>query len=192
MSFKKNERTRILNDNELRLVYQRAKEFPYPYGPIVQLIILTGQRRTETASLNRNWIEGDCVVYPQGFTKNKREHRIPLPAQAMELLNSLPEAGELYFPSRTSDEKPFNGWGKSKINFDEPFYVAPYTLHDLRRTYSSKMAELGTLLHVTEKLLNHISGSISGIAAVYNRYSYMEEMREAVENYDRFLNGLLR
>lgn len=190
MSFKAKERTRILNDSELRVVYQRALEFPYPYGPIIQLIIHTGQRRTEIASLRRNWIEHDCIVYPEGFTKNKREHRIPISGTVQKLITLLPEMSDLYFPSRHDDEKPFNGWGKCKVNFDKELGIAPYTLHDLRRTYSSKMAELGTPIHVTEKLLNHISGTISGVAAVYNRYSYMEEMFEAAKQYENFLSGL--
>ena len=190
MSFKTKERTRILNENELRAVYQRALEFPYPYGPIVQLIIHTGQRRTEIASLRRSWIENDCIVYPEGFTKNKREHRIPISGTVQKLLTSLPEMSDLYFASRHDDEKPFNGWGKCKANFDKELGIAPYTLHDLRRTYSSKMAELGTPIHVTEKLLNHISGTISGVAAVYNRYSYMEEMCEAVEQHCEYVDSL--
>ncbi len=175
MSFKTQQRTRILNDNELKSVLQRAQQYPYPYGTIVQLIIHTGQRRTEIASIRRSWVEDDCIVFPEGFTKNKREHRIPISKTAQKLLNSIPETSDLYFPSRINDEKPFNGWGKCKAKFDKGLDIAPYTLHDLRRTYSSKMAELGTPIHVTEKLLNHVSGTISGVAAVYNRYSYMEE-----------------
>jgi len=52
-------------------------------------------------------------------------------------------------------------------------------------------ARLGTILHVTEKLLNHILGSISGVAAIYNRHSYIEEMKEATDQYDSYLTELL-
>ena len=93
-------------------------------------------------------------------------------------------------PSRYSDEKPFNGWGKAKEVFDHPLSFSDYTLHDLRRTYSSTMAKLGVPIHVTEKLLNHVSGSISGVAAVYNRHSYWDEMREAVAAYDDYISKL--
>lgn len=65
--------------------------------------------------------------------------------------------------------------------------VTNYTLHDLRRTYSTNMARLGVPIHVTEKLLNHVSGTVSGIAAVYNRYSYADEMREATLKFEAFV-----
>jgi len=197
MSHRTTPRDRVLSDQELKAVYHRAQEFEYPFGPIVQLIILTGQRRSEIAALRRSWIQDDCLAFPEGFTKNKRAHRIPLARSALELIATLPELDDLLFPSRTGNDKPFNGWGKCKSRFDnpkdrEPLDVAPYTLHDLRRTFSSNMAQLGTPIHVTEKLLNHVSGTLSGIAAVYNRYSYMDEMRQAVEQYDRYLVELMR
>ena len=93
-------------------------------------------------------------------------------------------------PSRYKDDRPFNGWPKAKRQFDKPLKITPYTLHDLRRTYSSNLARLGVPIHVTEKLLNHVSGTLSGIAAVYNRHTYLPEMREAVTELERSLEGL--
>jgi len=191
ISHKSEPRNRLLSEDELRAVYQRATEYGFPYGPIVQLLILTGQRRGEIAGLRWSWIQDDEIVFPRGFTKNKREHRIPIGKQTLELLNSLPEGPDLIFPSRISGEKPFNGWGKAKQTFDEEIDVFNYTLHDLRRTYSSSMAKLGVPIHVTEKLLNHVSGTVSGIAAVYNRHTYMEEMRDAVMRFDEHLIELV-
>lgn len=193
LSFKNRSRNRILDQLELGAVIKRAKEFEYPFGPIVLLIILTGQRRSEIAALRRSWIKGDCIHFPEGFTKNKLVHRIPLSNTALELIRSLPNTGDMVFPSRMDDKKPFNGWGKCKHRFDnprdqEPILSTPYTLHDLRRTFSSNMAQLGVPIHVTEKLLNHVSGSLGGVAAIYNRYSYITEMKEAVEQYDTYLS----
>lgn len=184
MSHKQNTRDRILSNEELNKVYQRTKGFEYPFGPIVQLIILTGQRRSEIAELRRSWIIESQIVFPVGFTKNKRVHRIPLSKSAKTLLEELPNLGDLFFPSRLDNEKPFNGWGKCKKRFDQAIDVAPYTLHDLRRTFSSNMAQLNVPIHVTEKILNHISGTVSGVSAVYNRYSYMDEMVDAMNKYD--------
>lgn len=183
-------RDRVLDENELKAVYLRSLESPYPYGPIVQLIILTGQRRSEIVALRRSWIEEDTVVFPQGFTKNKREHRLPLPPTAQTLIHGLPETGDLLFPSRTNPVSPFNGWGKCKVRFDEPLRIEPYTLHDLRRTFSSNMAMLDVPIQVTEKILNHISGTISGVAAVYNRYSYRDEMKAALTEYEQYIAKL--
>ena len=58
-------------------------------------------------------------------------------------------------------------------------------MHDLRRTFATNLAALGTPIHVTEKLLNHVSGSVSGVAAIYNRHAYMDEMRVAIVNWEK-------
>ena len=191
LSFNSQPRSRVLSDNELRIVWQRAEGYGYPYGRIMQLLILTGQRRGEVAALRRSWIEGDEIVFPQGFTKNKREHFVPIGPMVQEVIGALPEGSDLLFPSRLSTEAPFNGWSKAKRSFDRSIDVTNYTLHDLRRTYSSNMARLGVQIHVTEKLLNHVSGTISGIAAVYNRHSYRREMREAVAEYEAHIANLV-
>lgn len=191
LSFATPARSHILSDADLAAVWGRAGVIGYPYGSITQLLILTGQRRGEIASLRRSWIEDDLAVFPAGFTKNKREHRLPLSPMAQKVLGGLPETSDLYFPARGVADRAFNGWGKSKQRFDKALEVAPYTLHDLRRTFSSNMARLGAPIHVTEKLLNHISGTVSGVAAVYNRYSYLDEMRLAVSQHDDHLAKLL-
>ena len=191
LSFQTTSRSRVLSDDELRAVWQQAASFGYPYGTIVQLLILTGQRKGEIAHLRRSWIGGGEIVFPAGFTKNKREHRLPLGKWAEALIAPLPETADLFFPSRISDEKPFNGWSKCKRRFDQEIEVSPYTLHDLRRTFSSKHAQIGTPIHVTEKLLNHASGTVSGVAAIYNRHTYADEMRVATEAYEAHLAKLM-
>jgi integrase len=191
MSFKVATRSNILSDIDLAAVLKRATDFGYPFGTIVEMLILTGQRRGEIASLRKSWIEDDLIVLPAGFTKNKREHRLPISPRVRRLLDSIPGDSDLYFPARGVEDRPFNGWGKTKERFDEPLNIAPYTLHDLRRTFSSNMARIGTPIQVTEKLLNHISGTVSGVAAVYNRYSYLDEMREALARHDEFLENIL-
>ncbi len=195
MRFPAPSRTRTLSDDELRAVWQRADDVGCPYGTILKLLILTGQRRGEIAGLHRSWIEGGYITFPKGYTKNKREHRIPIGPWALEIIASIPakpdSGAELLFPARGKPSMPFNGWSKAKQHFDADISIAPYTLHDLRRTFSSKMAELGTPIHVTEKLLNHISGSFSGVAGIYNRYTYLPEMRKALEAYEAHLKALL-
>lgn len=190
LTFRSTTRSNVLSDTDLKAVYHRAIATGYPYGSIVQLLILTGQRRGEIAALRRSWIEDELIVFPAGFTKNKREHRCPLSPLAQALIKSLPDIGDMLFPARGVPDHPFNGWGKSKERFDKPLEVAAYTLHDLRRTFSSNLARLGTPIHVTEKLLNHVSGTVSGVAAIYNRYSYLDEMRAALALHDEHLAKL--
>lgn len=85
----------------------------------------------------------------------------------------------------------FNGWGKPKAELDQELGIAHWTLHDLRRTFSSNMAALGVPQVVVEKLLNHVSGGTqSPIAQVYNRHAYMDEMREAILQWETYLNTL--
>jgi integrase len=137
LSFATATRSRVLTDDELRKVWQRAIQVGFPYGRIIQLLILTGQRRGEVAALRRSWIESEEIVFPTGFTKNKREHRLPIGPTARATVASIDGEGDLLFPARGQTDRPFNGWSKCKRIFDHPLGIAPYTLHDLRRTFSS-------------------------------------------------------
>lgn len=183
-------RERILSIEELREIIVTAREHPWPYGPIVELLVYTGQRRGEIGALKWEWIDQSerTITWPSTFTKNHRTHVLPYGERVAAILETLPQASDYVFPGRTETALHFNGWGKCKQAFDAKLEdVEPYVLHDLRRTYSSTMAELGTPIHVTEKLLNHVSGTISGVAAVYNRHSYLREMRAAVGRFEGYL-----
>ncbi len=171
-----NQKDRILNDEELRKVYLAAQTIEQPFGTIVQLLILTGLRRGEVVALLPEWIS-DVITIPSSHTKNGREHNLPCGDLTKPLLAKLPLT--------------FNGWNKSKKRLDELLSIDHYTLHDLRRTFASNHARLGTPIHVTEKMLNHVSGSFSGVAGIYNRYSYMDEMREACLKYETWLEQLI-
>jgi integrase len=191
-------RERVLTGEELAAVYTAARDYPYPFGPIVALLVLTGQRRGEVAALRWEWIDTDqrMITVPSSITKNKRAHRFPYGDSVAAVLANLPELNEYVFPSsrghvRHQPTTVFNGWSNAKVAFDQRLeHVAPYTLPDLRRTFSSNLAALGTPIHVTEKLLNHVSGTLGGVAAIYNRHTYIDEMREAINAYEKHLNSL--
>ncbi|MEM9476982.1 MAG: tyrosine-type recombinase/integrase [Pseudomonadota bacterium] len=138
MTFKSKPRERVLSDEELAAVWHRAEGFGYPYGRIVQLLILTGQRKGEIVGLRRSWIENGRIVYPSAFVKNERTHTIPLGSQAIELIEAQSGETDLLFPSRFDEEKPFNGFSKCKKAFDQEVEIQPYTLHDLRRTFAAR------------------------------------------------------
>jgi len=160
-------RSRTLSDEELSKVWHALKDDIYSH--VVKLLILTGCRKNEIQHLT---LEGDIATLPSKRAKNKREHVFPLPAAALPLLDR---------------PLPFHGWSKSKARLDNASGVTGWTLHDLRRTYATIHAKIGTLPHITERLLNHASGTISGVAAVYNRYHYFDEMKVAVTAYERHL-----
>jgi len=191
MTFKTKPRERVLSDEELAAVWKRAEAFGYPFGRIVQLLILTGQRKGEIVGLRRSWIEDGRIVYPSEFVKNERMHTVPLGPKAQELMDAIGGKTDLLFPSRFDNESPFNGFSKCKKAFDKELEIEPYTLHDLRRTFSSNMAKLGTPIHITERILNHVSGTISGVAAVYNRHAYLDEMTDAFAQYEQNLFELI-
>ncbi len=159
-------RYRVLTDDELAKVWKRAKEIGHPYGTIVQLLILTGQRSGETAALRWEWIGEDTITIPAGVTKNARATTIPMGTMARQIIAGVPRLGSLLFPARGYADKPFVSFGVRKIALDT-CGVKGFTHHDIRRTFATNMARLGVRLEVTEKLLNHVSGSLGGIVGVY-------------------------
>jgi integrase len=186
-------RDRVLSDQELATIFRAARGHPYPFGSIITLLIVTGQRRGEIAALEWDWIDKQdrTIALPGSLTKNSHAHVFPIGELALAVLEAVPQMGPYVFPSRVESGTIFKGWGKCKTRFDaELESVESYTLHDLRRTFASTLAKLGTPIHVTEKLLNHISGTVSGVAAIYNRHSYMDEMREAIAAYKAHLANL--
>ena len=191
IKFGSNVRTRVLSEQELKTVLLRAAEIPFPFGPIVQLLLLTGQRRSEVGQLRRSWIADDMLVLPEGFAKNKREHRLPLTPLVRNVLDQIPSDSDYLFPAATNLDKPFSGWAWHKAKFDEVLEdVEAYRLHDLRRTFATVHAKIGTPIHVTERLLNHVTGAVSGVAAVYNQHSYLPEMKAAQVEYERYILDL--
>jgi integrase len=191
-------RSRVLTDKELKVVLTQARSDIGAYGKIVELLILTGQRRGEIAALQWKWIDETdrTITFPPSITKNKREHVIPYGPMVADVLKKIPRTSEYLFPAKRERRQGqpvtvFAGWNRPKATFDKRCGIAPWTIHDLRRTFSTNLAALGTPIHVTEKLLNHISGTVSGVAAVYNPHSYLDEMRTAVASWERRLTEVL-
>ncbi len=184
-------RERVLSDGELAIVYRKAVSARFMGGLIVQLLILTGQRRGEISALRAEYIDKDArtITFPGSLTKNGRTHTIPYG----DMIAAAFEQGEskgYVFPARgTEGDRPYSGWSKLKTYLKAD--VAAWTLHDLRRTFATKLAALEVAPHVIERILNHVSGTISGVSAVYNRHSYLPEMRDAMQRYETWLQALL-
>jgi integrase len=118
---------------------------------------------------------------PGEHAKNGKPYTVHLSHPALELLSQLPQTGELVFSG--DGITVFEGYSKAKTRFDRVSGVSGWTLHDLRRTVVSGMARLGVALHVADKILNHQSGTISGVAAVYQRHEFMLERKEALQRW---------
>ncbi len=188
-----NRRKRILAPDELKRVWQAAKKQGYPHGTIVQLLIAMGQRRGETASLRRPWINEKqrTITLPESLTKNSKEHTYPYGDVVADILDTIPRRNDtdLLFPSAVSADRPLSGWSKYKKQLADE--VDGWTLHDLRRTYRSVHAEIGTPREIAERLINHAAGVQTDVEAIYDRWSYLPQMRAAVESFERHLLKLV-
>lgn len=213
-------RDRVLTDEELALVLRAAAEIEAPFGPFYQMLFATGQRREEVAGLD--WSEIDAQVelwtLPAGRAKNGEANLIPLNRQAMSVLASLApinEKGEIKWPRRglvfsTTGETPISGYSRAKARLDakmlelakndaqkasedpEAVKLAPWRLHDARRTVATALQRLGVRFEVTEAILNHTAGaSRSGVAAVYQRHGWGPEKRSALDAWALHCDAVL-
>ena len=186
-------RDRVLSDDELKAVWQAADALETPYNGFVKLLILTGARRSEVAKMT--WSEIDAAsrvwTWPAARAKNATEYQIPLSDSAVDILRALPRIADSDLVFTLSGRVPIRGFHNVKTRIDALMPAGPpWTFHDLRRSFASGCARLGIAIHIVEAALNHKSGSIRGIAAVYNRYSYDTEKRAALEVWGRYVEGL--
>ena len=205
-------RDRILGDNEIRWVWLACESQAYPFGPVVKLLLLTGQRRDEVGGITDDELDLANTIWtiPADRAKNKREHSVPLSEPVLEVLESIPSInGPHGYIFTTTGTSKVSGFSRARNNLrsavhqlardeaaargedPETVSVPHWTLHDLRRTVASGMARLGQPIHVVEAILNHKSGTIRGVAAVYNRHSYLDEKRAALEAWGCFVMELV-
>jgi integrase len=201
-------RERVLSDCEIGEIWRAACDAAPPYGTIVRLLTLTGQRRGEVAGMAWDELADDLSSWtiPGERTKNGAVHMVPLSAAARDLLAVLlPDhpseatralaASALTLPGAVGT--PFAGWSKAKAALDKAITdaramaaeasgataapLAPWSIHDLRRTLATGLQRLGVRLEVTEAVLNHVSGSRGGIVGVYQRHDWAAEKRAALD-----------
>jgi integrase len=167
----------------------------------VRLLIATGQRREEVSGLN--WSElsrGERMwTLPKERSKNAVSHTIPLNQMAMRVLDTV-AGGEIWpitdLVFATSGKKRFIGHSKGKQKIDSVLAsdggptIAPWRLHDLRRTAATNLQRLGVRFEVTEAVLNHLSGSKAGVAATYQKHTWASEKREALELWSRKIEAI--
>ena len=181
-------RERVLADSEIRTVWNVLPDDDG--GNIVKLLIMTGQREMEIGGLRWSEIDfdRDLISLPGERTKNGKPHEIPMSAPVREILKSRPRADgrKLVFGK---SEQGFLGWGKFKERLDQAIAkehgtpMPHWTIHDIRRSVATGLAELGELPHVIEACLNHISGHRGGIAGIYNRAQYRAEKAQALAKW---------
>jgi integrase len=187
--FAETSRDRVLTNDEMRAVWRAADGIGYPFGGIVHLLALTGQRRGEVAGMRWDEIEGDLWTLPKERTKNGRLHTVPLSRQAMAILGRAPRISDFVFSA--NGEKSVSGFASPKRLIGELAGLSGWRLHDLRRTVASGMARLGINLPVIERVLNHTSGSFAGIVGVYQRHEFADEKRQALQQWADYVEQLV-
>jgi integrase len=131
---------------------------------------------------------------PGSRTKNSKAHDVHLCDVVITIIRGLhhlrPQPGKPDFVFTFTGNTPVSGFAFAKGRVDEITGITKWRIHDLRRTATTGMARLGIPPHVAERVLNHQSGTISGVAAVYNRFAYLDERKEALAAWGKFVEGL--
>jgi integrase len=187
-------RERVLSADELRLCWHMAEAEGFPFAPCVQLLMLTGQRRGEVSGMRWSELDFDNAIWtiPAKRAKNGSTHIVPLSPLAMQVIRSVPRYLNSDFVFTTTGRSAISGFGRLKYRLDAAFGpdAEDWRIHDLRRTVATNMAMLRIQPQVIEAVLNHKSGIVSGVAAIYNRHAYQDEKREALEKWSEKLSQI--
>lgn len=180
------ERDRVLDMGEVKRIWESAEWLGYPFGPYVRMLMLTAQRRSEVAGMRWASVDLDAGTWTLSTaeTKSDRAHLVPLSPAAVAVLSGLPRFGDYVFT--TDGESPISGFAKQKGKLDRFMEVsgkamAPWTLHDLRRTAATHMVRLGVLEEVVGRVLNHAPKGVT--AKVYALHGYAPEKRSALDRW---------
>jgi len=165
-------RQRVLSDDEIRALWT----VEHRHGDLLRFLLLTGQRIGEAQKATWKHVDGSRWTIPAEHSKNKRAHWVPLPSQALEIIERQDRDRHTIFgiTSDTAVQAWLRRWCDSKGI--DPAFVP----HDLRRTFATRLNELEIAPHIVEKLLNHTA---QGVAAVYNRASWETQRIEAAQKW---------
>jgi integrase len=203
---KETPRERVLTDAELAVIWD-CTGGDHDHDRIVRLLLLTGARREEVGAME--W--GELLFSPDGVsalwtiprerTKNGLAHEVPLGLLALAQLPAQREDNPKVF-GRLSNG--FSGWSRCKERLDQRIeaalhdnetraavFATGWTLHDLRRTFSTWCNENGVDSHVVEAMLNHVSGRARhGVAGIYNKATYRAQKSAALAAWEAHLSRL--
>jgi integrase len=189
----------ILDMAEIGALWRACEDrrVSHSFGAYVKLLILTGCRRSETATARLNWIAAPhrgnpaLLTIPGEHTKSGRPHLVPLPPLAAGAIASVKRLADtdLITPGarskRTGKTAPISGWSKSwprllKIAEEHGLRRKP-ALHDLRKSFRSHLARLGVADRVAELMLNHTPQD--RLVGIYDRHDYLSEKVEAAAKW---------
>jgi integrase len=181
-----NGRDRVLSEVELTAILRALGDDPF--SDIVRCLLLTGQRRSEMGWLQWNEIDfsRNMIVLPAARVKNNRQHEIPMSRQVRAILERQPRHNEYVWGCK------WTSWSGPKAALDKRLNgVAAWSLHDCRRSAATHMADhLDVQPYVIEAILNHYSGHRAGVAGIYQRAKYQDQMRAALQAYGDYIDRL--
>ena len=187
-------RDRVLSRDELLAVWHAAEQMGFPFGRIVQLLILTAQRRDEVAGMRWSELDLDRARWIIGKerAKNSKAHIVHLSPQASALLSKIPRRDGVDLVFTTTGRSAVSGFSKAKVALDARSCVSDWRLHDLRRTAATYMADdLKIAPIVVDRILNHIAGSVRGVAAIYQRGEHLEDRKAAIAAWGLLVEDLV-
>ena len=189
-STKERARSRVLDDSELRRVWQTAERSGV-FGDLVRFLLLTCARRNEAAGLRRRSElspDGKTWILPAARCKNKHDVTIPLSVAAQRVIAARPKLAGGDHVFSVTGARPFSNFAHAKAAFDEASGVSGWTIHDLRRSARTLLARCGIAVDVAEQCLGH---SLGGIRGTYDRHNYADEKRHAFEALARMVGRIV-
>jgi integrase len=185
-------RDRALKDYEVAVFWKGCDELGPIFGPMFQLLLLTGARRDEVAGMRWSEINGNVWTIPGERTKNSQPFDVYLTKKALAVLATMPRMDGSPFVFTISGETYSTGYSKAKAALDKLAPLPAYTLHDLRRTFATGCATLGVGALVVDKCLNHQPKNLKGVARIYNRYAYAKEKEAAWKLWSEHVTSLAK
>jgi integrase len=199
---KKKKKETVLSLDDARVAYRAAASLGYPFGPVYQLILLTGCRPGEWGDCRAPYLDlkQSLLVIPADAYKADHVHVVPLVPEAVKILENVlahhsGKSGDYLF-SGTDGRKSVYGWSKAQTRMLKACLAETgeiprirWTPHDLRRTVATRIAEqLGIEGEkFVKRVLGHSDGSVT---AIYNRYGYVKEMRRVLELWVKELTAM--
>jgi integrase len=172
---REHERSRTLNDDELRAVWRAAEQQGHAFGAFVRFVLLTAARRNEAAQMTWSEIDGSDWLLPASRNKVKLDLVRPLSAPARAILAERPRFDGCDYVFTNDGRHPLGGFASQKKQFDAACGIVGWTLHDLRRTARSLMSR-AVLPDHAERCLGHVVGGVRG---VYDRHAFHQEKAAA-------------
>jgi integrase len=188
-------RSRILTDDELRTVWKQA-EANGAFGAFIRISLLTGQRRAKIAQMKWDDLDNGEWVIPKEAREKDNTGALKLPMAARTIIEAQPKLGENPFVFAGRGDKAFNGFSKLKLRFDATLphddkgkpMVAPWTIHDLRRTFRSLLSRAGVRPDIAERLMGH---AIPGIQGTYDRHTYRDEKAHGLKALAALIDAIV-